>query len=76
MNKKYYEFVFLSDMGKKISFKITNALKTYNVQDIITDMNSIISSQVILTSQGRPIARQSAKFVDPRVTEITVLEEN
>ena len=72
MNKKYYEFVFLSDTGKKISFKITNALRTYNLQDIITDMNSIISSQVILTTQGRPLVRYSAKFIDPRVTEVPV----
>jgi len=72
VNKKYYEFVFLSDTGKKISFKITNALATYNIQNVITDMNSIISSQVILTAQGRPLVRYSAKFVDPRVTEVPV----
>lgn len=72
MNKNYYEFIFISDQGKNISVKITNAVETYDIETFVKDMDSIISSNVILTSSGKPIAKRLVKFIEPKTIDVTV----
>ena len=63
----------MGDNGKEITVKVTNAVETYSVSNIINDMNTIISSGVIMTAQGnKPIARKAARFISPRVINIAV----
>ena len=72
MNKNYYEFTFISDQGKNISLKIPNAVETYDTDQFAEDMDTIINSQVILSSAGRPIAKRLVKYIEPKTIEIPV----
>ncbi len=76
MNKNYYEFTFISDQGKNISVKVPNAVETYNVSQFAEDMDTIITSQVISTSKGRPVAKRLVKYVEPKTVQIPVQQNN
>ena len=72
MNKNYYEFTFISDQGKNISLKIPNAVETYDTDQFAEDMDAIITSQVILSSAGKPIAKRLVKYIEPKTIEIPI----
>lgn len=76
MSKNYYEFTFISDQGKNISVKIPNAVETYDTDQFAEDMDTIISSQVILTSAGRPVAKRLVKYIEPKSVQVPVQQNN
>ena len=73
INKNYYEFIFISNLGKTCTLKIPNAELKYNVNNLRTDMNSIINLNVIQTSSGSPAAKKLVRFTSPSSTEIPVI---
>ena len=72
VNKNYYEFIFISNLGKTCTLKIPNAVLRYSVNDLRTDMNSIINLNVIQTSSGSPAAKKLVRFTSPSLTVIPV----
>ena len=72
MNKNYYEFVFISDQGKNITLRTTNAKAVADVNKFIADMNAIINMDIIETSKGKPIAKRLVKYIRPQVVNIEV----
>lgn len=72
MNKNYYEFVFISDQGKNINLKIPNAIETFDTDQFAEDMDLIITSNVILTSAGKPVAKRFVKYIEPKIIEVTI----
>ena len=72
MNKNYYEFVFISDQGKNITFRITNAKLVADVNQMADDMDAIINMDIIETSKGKPIAKKLVKYIKPQVVNIEV----
>ena len=42
----------------------------------VTDMNAIISLDIIETSKGKPIARRLVKYIRPQVVSIEVTTVN
>ena len=72
MNKNYYEFVFISDQGKNITFRITNAKLIADVNQMADDMDAIINMDIIETSKGKPIAKKLVKYIKPQVVNIEV----
>lgn len=72
MNKNYYEFTFLSDQGKNMSLKIPNAFETYDTDKFADDMDTIISLHVLSSSAGTPVAKRLVKYVEPKIIEIDV----
>ena len=76
MNKNYYEFVFISDQGKNITFRITNAKLVADVNQMADDMDAIINMDIIETSKGKPIAKKLVKYIKPQVVNIEVSTVN
>lgn len=76
MNKNYYEFVFISDQGKNITFRITNAKLIADVNQMADDMDAIINMDIIETSKGKPIAKKLVKYIKPQVVNIEVSTVN
>lgn len=73
MNKNYYEFVFMNDLGKNLSVKIPNAKAYYDIDQFAEDMDFIITSNIILTSSGaKPIAKKYVKYIKPQVIDVTI----
>ena len=76
MNKNYYEFDFISDQGKNITFRITNAKLVADVNQMADDMDAIINMDIIETSKGKPIAKKLVKYIKPQVVNIEVSTVN
>ncbi len=72
MNKNYYEFIFISDQGKNITLRITNAKTVTDANKFVEDMNAIINMDIIETSKGKPIAKRLVKYIRPQVVDIEV----
>lgn len=72
MNKNYYEFVFISDQGKNITLRVTNAKLIADVNQMADDMDAIIDMDIIETSKGKPIARRLVRYIRPQVVNIEV----
>lgn len=72
MNKNYYEFVFISDQGKNITLRVTNAKLIADVNQMADDMDAIINMDIIETSKGKPIARKLVRYIKPQVINIEV----
>jgi hypothetical protein len=72
MNKNYYEFIFISNQGKNITLRVTNAKATFDVNQFVEDMDAIINMDIIETSKGKPIAKRLVKYIKPQEINIEV----
>lgn len=71
-NKNYYEFIFMGNQGKNITLRITNAKLVNDVSQFASDMDAIISMDILETSKGKPIAKRLVKYVAPSVINVEI----
>lgn len=71
-NKNYYEFIFMGNQGKNITLRITNAKLVNDVSQFASDMDAIISMDILDTSKGKPIAKRLVRYVTPSVINVEV----
>ena len=71
-NKNYYEFIFMGNRGKLILLRITNAKPVSDISQFASDMDSIISMDILDTSKGKPIAKRLVRYVAPSIIDVEI----
>ena len=71
-NKNYYEFIFMGNQGKNITLRITNAKLVSDVSQFSSDMDAIISMDILDTSKGKPIAKRLVRYVEPSIINVEI----
>lgn len=63
---------FLTHLGHVVNLRIPYARSGLTNEQVITAMDGVILSDAMITTQGRPIARASARLIQRNQTEFTL----
>lgn len=67
-----FRLTFLTELGERAEISIPRANVEVSDVEVITAMNEIISSGVVMTSSGKPIERLGARLVKTETTDFSI----
>ena len=68
--QREFRLGFGTDFGQVFNLRIPRADNTANLERVVAAMNTIIGSGALLSSQGRPVNRHSARLANIVTTEL------